>query len=187
MQYIAGTPDILPPALFADMGRYRYKVFVGKLGWQLQCRDELEYDEFDRDDTVYVVAQDEEGHVTGTARLLPTTRPYLLAKAFRSLWGGNELPESDRVWELSRFAAVDFKSAASPEMQASASHARDLFRRAVSVAREQGAGTLITVSPIGMERLLRASGFHSVRAGAPALHGGWPIVALKIDCEDIED
>ncbi|MEK8034743.1 acyl-homoserine-lactone synthase [Ideonella sp. DXS29W] len=187
MQYFAGTPHVLPPALLADMGRYRYRVFVGKLGWPLQCDGDLEYDEFDREDTVYVVAQDPEGVVTGTARLLPTTRPYLLQKAFRNLWGGNELPDCHTVWELSRFAAVDFRSSASSEVQASAGHARDLFRKAVSLARRQGAKTLITVSPIGMERLLRASGFSSMRAGAPTMCCGVPIVALKIDCEDIEE
>jgi acyl homoserine lactone synthase len=180
VRFTTGTPSVLPPALMADMARYRHKVFVGKLGWQLQCKDELEYDEFDRDDTVYVVAQDDNDDVVGTARLLPTMRPYLLAKVFPRLWGNGQLPSSPEIWELSRFAAIDFSSASSNSIRASSSRAADLMRIAASVAKSRGAKELISISPVAIERLLRTNGFTAHRAGTPQLVDGHPLVACLI-------
>ena len=91
------------------------KVFVERFGWALHTKNGMESDQFDRQDTVYVVAQDDRGHVSGCARLLPTTRPYLLGEAFPQLLNGLAPPCSPDVWELSRFAAVDLnKQAATP-------------------------------------------------------------------------
>ena len=92
MRITSGCSAELRPPLMTRMARYRHRVFVEKLGWQLHCRDALELDQFDRDDTVYVIAQNEDGEVIGTARLLPTTRPYLLAEVFPQLLNGAPAP-----------------------------------------------------------------------------------------------
>lgn len=44
----------------------------------------------------------------------------------------------------------------------------------------------VTVSPLGMERLLRANGFRSTRAGSPVWRGKDLIVALIIVLDDLE-
>ena len=56
---------------------------------------------------VYVVGE-EAGRVVGCARLLPTTRPYLLGEVCPQLLNGMPPPSSPEIWELSRFAALDF-------------------------------------------------------------------------------
>ena len=45
--------------------------------------------------------------------MLPTTRPYLLDEVFPHLLHGIAPPHSPDVWELSRFAAMDFSVQAS--------------------------------------------------------------------------
>jgi acyl homoserine lactone synthase len=181
---VAGTKEQLPPRLMEAVGRYRRKVFVDRLGWPLRSDGEIEMDEFDGPNAVYVSSQDEHGHLNGVARLLPTTIPYLLKEVFPSLWYGSDLPHSPETWELSRFAAVDFDTPASFANQASAKHAASLFRQVARVARTLGARRLVTVSPLGMERLLRINGFHSSRAGLPTKHGRNHVVALAIDVVD---
>jgi acyl homoserine lactone synthase len=185
MLCVTGRREELPPHLMEDVGRYRYKVFVSYLGWPLHCPNDVEADEFDAPGAVYVFSQDKQGHVNGVARLLPTTAPYLLGKVFPSLWAGPDLPNSPDVWELSRFAAVDFDASASRN-QASATHAVSLFRKVASVARERGARKLVTVSPVGMERLLRNNGFRSSRAGLPTQWNREYVIALIIDLFDEE-
>ena len=108
MRFIAGRSADLPPQLMRGVASYRHSVFVQKLGWQLACEENLEYDQFDRADTVYMVAQNTHGDIIGTARLLPTSSPYLLGDVFPQLLNGLPIPKTDEVWELSRFAAVDF-------------------------------------------------------------------------------
>lgn len=184
MQLVVGTPDVLPSALCAGMARYRYKVFVEKLGWSLQCSDGVELDEFDRSETVYIIAQDEQGLVVGTARLLPTTQPYLFSTAFRSLWGSGELPNSPDVWELSRFSAFDHQARQDKSgLQFGSTLAAVLLNKCLECARQLGAKSVVTVSPVGAQRLLARAGFGFQRTASPQLIGGEYLVGLVISCE----
>jgi len=186
VQFISGLPANLQPEMMTGVARYRHKVFVETLGWKLQCESGLEYDQFDRDDTVYVVAQNEHQEIIGTARLLPTIRPYLLGEVFPQLMNGLPVPASDEVWELSRFAALDFKAAATSALaQFSSPIATGLLRTSLAQAASLGAKHLITVSPLGIERLLRKAGFNAHRAGPPMLVDGSPIFACWIDVEHV--
>ncbi len=179
-QYSTGTRQQLSPQLFKQMGHYRREVFINQLGWELNVVNDMELDEFDGPDAVYVCSHDDDGQVSGVARLLPTTAPYLLKKVFRKLWGGTQLPNDSQIWELSRFAAVDFDACSSISNQASARHAVSLFQQVVRISAENGARTLITVSPVGMERLLRVNRFQATRAGRPLMIDGEVLVALCI-------
>ena len=183
MQIVSGEPTVLRPELMREMARYRHKVFVEKLGWQLQCENSLEYDQFDRDDTVYVVARNDAAEVIGTARLLPTTRPYLLGEVFPQLLHGETPPCSSDVWELSRFAAVDFTAGAgsgSALEQFSSPIMRNLLQTSMACAAARGAKRFITVSPLGVERLLRRLGFQAHRMAPPIIVDGHPIFACSI-------
>lgn len=186
MLCVAGRRNELPPRLVEDIGRYRHKVFVSHLGWGLRTSGDIELDEFDGPDAVYVSSRDELGMINGVARLLPTTEPYLLEKVFPSLWDGADLPRSHDIWELSRFAAVDFNAATSLAHQASAKQAISFFRHVVKVARDRGAHVLVTVSPVGMERFLRANGFRARRAGPTMKCEGDHIVSLVMDLAQLD-
>ncbi|SCK35394.1 N-acyl-L-homoserine lactone synthetase [Variovorax sp. HW608] len=108
MEIITGTADSLPAGVHTALARYRHRVFVEMLGWRLASRDGMELDQFDRPDTLYVVARRHHGEIMGMARLLATDRPYLLGEIFPQLLGEVPPPRTPAVWELSRFAAVDF-------------------------------------------------------------------------------
>lgn len=184
MNIVTGTPADLSLEIMAGVARYRHKVFVEKLGWQLRCENALEYDQFDRDDTVYVVAHNAAHEVVGTARLLPTTRPYLLGEVFPHLLHGVEPPHSPEVWELSRFAAVDFSVQGSSALaQFSSPIAVGLLQASLECAARHGAKRFITVSPLGVERLLRIAGFRAHRLAPPTIVDGNPVFACSISCE----
>ncbi|SFH02482.1 N-acyl-L-homoserine lactone synthetase [Duganella sp. CF458] len=185
MNVTAGTAGGgLSKQLFSEMGCYRNKVFVETLGWDLQLQDGQELDQFDRPDTLYVVSQDDDGRVNGCARLLPTNRPYLLGEVFPQLMNGQPVPCSADVWELSRFASVDFAAGTvTPLSQFSASVAAQLLHESIRYAAAHGAKRLITVSPIGIERLLRRTGVHAHRAGPPMIVNGHPIFACWIEID----
>jgi N-acyl-L-homoserine lactone synthetase len=180
LQFSTGTRQQLPPQLFEQMGHYRREVFINRLGWELNTINGIELDEFDGPDAVYVCSHDEEDNVTGVARLLPTTGPYLMEKVFPELWAGNKLPHDKQIWELSRFAMVE-NAKSEGVHQASAVGASTLLRQVIHTAKSNGAGSLITVSPVGMERLLRLNGFDVRRAGAPKFHQESFIVALHLN------
>lgn len=86
MYITTGTRLTLPTELWQALLLYRYRVFVEKLGWHLDCAVGEELDQFDRDDTVYVIAR-QGPHIVGVARLLPThTNPICSRKCSPRCW-----------------------------------------------------------------------------------------------------
>ncbi len=59
--------------------------------------------------------------------------------------------------------------------------APNILKKAAECAASKGAKRLITVSPIGVERLIRRAGFHAHRAGPPMIVDGDPIFACWIE------
>lgn len=189
MHITARPAAALPAPLLAALWRYRYRVFVEMLGWPLDCEPGCECDQFDRADTIHVIAQADaraDAPIVGYARLLPTDRPYLLADVFPQLLGALPAPASSEIWELSRFAAVDLDvghhGAARPASRFSSAAAVALIDAALKWAAARGVRRLITTSPLGVERLLRAAGYHASRAAEPQrIDNDW-LFACWIEC-----
>ncbi len=108
MQIAAYTDAALTHSNRRAMARYRYRVFVGQLGWDLPVPVDCDQDQFDNPHTRHLIAYDRE-EVVGYARLLPTTQPYLLQTLFPELLNGMGAPVDEGVWELSRYAATDLR------------------------------------------------------------------------------
>jgi acyl homoserine lactone synthase len=175
----------LPDDLDASLAQYRHQVFVEQLGWALPCTQSgFERDQYDRHDTIYVVARDDSGAICGCARLLPTTRPYLLREIFPFLLAADmPAPESQDVWELSRFAASTGEF-----VDESASWAvRPMLASVVECAAKLGAKQLIGVTFLSMERLFRRIGVHAHRAGHAQRIDDRMVVAcwIDIDCQTL--
>ena len=173
----------LPEDLDAALAHYRHRIFIEQLGWRLPCADgRFERDQYDRDDTVYVVAHDESGSICGCARLLPTTEPYLLQELFPSLLAdGIEPPKAAAVWELSRFAAGTSDGMAGEDTGAWA--VRPMLAAVVECAAKRGVRQLIGVTFLSMERLFRRIGVHAHRAGPAQRVDGRMVVACWIDLD----
>ncbi|WP_416457053.1 acyl-homoserine-lactone synthase [Pseudomonas sp. LFS022] len=182
MQTFVHEAGRLPAHIAAELGSYRYRVFVEQLGWQLPSEDEkFERDQYDRDDTVYVLGRDANGEICGCARLLPTTRPYLLQEVFPHLLADEHpAPRSAHVWELSRFAATPEEGADAGSLAWSV---RPMLAAAVECAARRGARQLIGVTFCSIERLFRRIGVHAHRAGAPVSIDGRMVVACWIDID----
>jgi len=163
------------------LSRYRHRVFVDRLGWdipQTGYSDGGERDQFDRHDTVYVIRRDTDGTITGCARLLPTVAPYLLEKVFPELFESAEIPKSRLVWEMSRLAVESGGSSAQ-----FMSGVREIFRAAVVYGRERKVERFVSVSFLAMERLLRRLGIHAHRAGPPKIVDGVPVIAFWVELD----
>lgn len=94
--------------------RLRRKIFIERLGWDLPCKDGLEFDEFDTPAAQYVLVVDDNDKVRGVSRLNTTVNSYMIEKNW-SDWLDIVPPRSDRVWEATRFGVdeqLDAKSRA---------------------------------------------------------------------------
>lgn len=185
MHIVAGTANNLSTSAFSAMAHYRYRVFVEKLGWKLANDGITELDQFDRADTLYVMARERNARLRGVARLLPTDRPYLLSDVFPDLLDGHAPPRSAKVWELSRFAVIDLDAsdAATQEPGGAPGRALALLDVVMRLAAFGGADELITVSPLGVERILRRAGIVAHRMGRPVCLNQLLVYACRIEIE----
>jgi acyl homoserine lactone synthase len=188
-RFVSGRRSQLPEALFHDLCRYRHEIFVQTLGWNLPPRGEkdLELDEFDGDDAVYVIALRDDGAICGTARLLPTTRPYLLEMLFPEL--KQALPgRSPAVWELSRLAASTSDARVAgltfePLNRTRVELSSALLAETVHVARSLGARTLIGAVSRPLVRRLRQLGVNTQRLGPGRIFDAAIAMPCSIDLE----
>lgn len=95
--------DLYGEALEA-MYAMRYHVAVNELGWTIpNMGTGRDKDAYDRPDTVYFLEYDDAGQIIATARLNPTTKPHLMTDIFSKLCEFEGVPQSDLIYEYSRF------------------------------------------------------------------------------------
>lgn len=180
---VTGSTAQLPTGVESALASYRHKVFIEALQWPLPDMDGFERDQFDRDDTLYVVARELDGEVCGCARLLPTTRAYLLGEVFPEMMNGAPVPCASDVWELSRFATMPVGTSAPLPREETQMRRRQLLGAVVQAALARGATRLILVTVSGVERLMRNLGVHAHRAGPPRAIDGKPTLALWLELD----
>lgn len=99
--------DEINSGLLASMHTLRHEVFHNELKWSYGLRlfANMEFDEYDRPDTYYIVRTNDEGVVDATCRLIPTTTRYMIADHYPDSVAKIPLPQSEKIWEMSRFCA----------------------------------------------------------------------------------
>ena len=155
-------------------------MFVDGLGWDLPVLDDCEFDEFDRKDVFYVLAEGGEGKVEAFARLMPTTGGYLLKK-FSYLWPGCVFHEGEGVWEVSRFSALSDRKVSSFRGALACMPSGVFMKKVIDISWRMGVSSLVSMSSVNMERLLRINGVSSRRMGEPVHYKGDMVVPLLID------
>lgn len=167
----------MPLRMRRAIARYRHRVFVQSLQWQLPAEDEHEQDEFDTAGAMHIVAHVEDCAVIGYVRLLPTTQPYLLATHFRHLLDGNRPPSVPTVWELSRFAASKGLGVAEQTRVG-----KRVLLEAVRFVMARGCQRLVFCTTVSIERLAQCWGVDIRRLGPPQPSAGGLLLAACIEC-----
>lgn len=166
------------------MYKLRYEVFAKKLGWDVETVNEMEMDHYDDLPSVaYVLAKAPDGQVDACWRILPTTGPYMLRDTFPELLHGQQAPEADDCWELSRFAV-----ATSPSSTANGTFgplSKALMVESARFATARGINRYVTVTTPIMERMLKHQGLHIHRIGPAIKIGIAAAVACVIEVDEI--
>lgn len=142
----------------------RKKVFIDRLDWNLVSRNGEERDEFDTDDTIYLVVEDDKTNkIKSSLRLNPTTKPHLMSELFPHLCAEG-VPTGETVWEISRYCY-------NPDYTRPADRARAFY--------EILAGVMETSVLYGWEKLTFVIGMalmpHCIRCGWDIMPIGLPV------------
>lgn len=182
------TPDCY--AEFSDeleqMHRLRYRVFRDRLDWDVSFSGGYEVDPFDALRPHYLLLRAPTGCIDGCVRLLPTTGPTMLRDSFCALLADRSAPEDPRVWESSRFA-LDLPPSA-PKQAGIAIGTYELFAGMVEFGLSRGLRSIVTVTDLRIERILRRAGWPLERLSDPQTIGNTRAVAgyLDVSTESLE-
>jgi acyl-homoserine lactone synthase len=90
--------------LIHAMHEMRYRIVVEEWGWYIPgIREGYDKDQFDTDETVYVLVLSRDGGVLASSRINPTTRPHMMSELFADYCDLQPYPVGTDVWECSRF------------------------------------------------------------------------------------
>jgi acyl homoserine lactone synthase len=159
------------------MHQLRAKIFKERMGWNIPIISDMEIDEFDLLDPYYMMISGPDKILCGCWRLLPTSGPYMLKNIFPELLHGHSIPESSKVWELSRFAIMSDVS----RSFGFAGIAMEAMREIVAFGDRMGIERYVTVTTTAIERMLRHSRITVRRFGPPIRVDAENVVALEID------
>ncbi len=153
----------------------RKAVFVDLLHWDVPVLDDrFEIDQFDDEHAIYLVVTDRAGGHLASARLLPTTRPHILADLYAPLCDG-DVPQGPGIYEVTRFCL---------DRHIDARTRRTARDRLVMAIAEYGLAHGITlytgVAEAGWLEQILAFGWRAWPLGLPRRIGGRRIGALAI-------
>lgn len=152
----------------AEMHRQRKRVFVDRCGWSIPTVQDMEIDQYDRDDTIYLISKSAPRTIEASLRLLPTEKPHLLSDVFSAACDGPP-PRGPSVWEISRFCI-------SPEVRSR--------RERAGVVPRFVCGVIETALLFGVELVT----FATHQALLPlVLDCGWKVIALGRPIPDGND
>lgn len=146
-----------------EMFKLRDETFKNRLGWEVNSKDGLEIDDFDRLHPSYITMSNTQGNVIGCWRALPTQGSYMLKNTFPELLRGEEVPSHPSVWEISRFAIT--KNRPNNNQKMVSSDTAQLVKSFYTFAKQNNITDYVLVTTVACERILRQLGVTMRRMG----------------------
>lgn len=145
-------------SMFAD----RKRLFVDLFGWDVPVIDgKFEIDQFDTEQTVYIISADTAGTHEASLRLMPTTMPHMLQDLFGYLCPGG-VPTGPTTWEGTRLCLPQRHGAARRRELRNA-----LISAMVDFAIARGIERLTGVLPDTFRKEVLAMGWAAEPLGPP--------------------
>jgi acyl-homoserine lactone synthase len=171
-----GNPEPCGHRTLKAMFEDRKSVFVDLLKWNVPVLDgRFEIDQFDDEHATYLIIADEEGDHLGSARLLPTTRPHILAGLFPDLCAAPP-PSGHEIFEITRFCLSRRVNAASRRRTRN-----QLVTALAWHALETGIRTYTGVAELGWLQQILAFGWDCRPLGVPLRADCGTLGALAIE------
>lgn len=169
--------DKIDTSTLNEMYTLRARVFKGKKRWDVQIKDNKEIDTYDALNPYYMIIRKKVSfELIGCWRILYTTGPYMLKDIFPDLLHGCSAPSDDKTLELSRFIVCSD----APNNSKLSIITLKAIQSLVVFATTLNVSRLVTVTTVGVERMLIRSGISIARLGPPLQIGVEKTVALYI-------
>jgi N-acyl-L-homoserine lactone synthetase len=163
--------------LLDQMHRDRKRVFVDWLKWDVPVVGDMEIDQYDTDDAVYLLDVDPDtGTHIASIRLLPCSVPTLMAEHFADMVQ-SPVPNDDSAWEMTRLCAnPDIK-----DKLVQWTGRKNITVAAIEFALMRGIKQLIFVTHASWVPTILSVGWDIELLGLPRKDGNESIAAMRIN------
>lgn len=184
IEIFSGLERHFRPQALAPMFQLRKRVFHDMLGWDVTVRGDIEIDQYDDINPIYVLSYTPgTRHLRGALRLLPTLGPNMLDDTFPVLLGERQAIRKPDVWESSRFCIDPDISQDRASNQVTVA-AAELMCAVGELGLASGISEIVTVTDIFLERMFRRMGCPGGRIGDPRKIGSVHAVAIGWEVND---
>lgn len=184
IEIFSGLERHFRPHALAPMFQLRKRVFHDLLGWDVTVRGDIEIDQYDDVNPIYVLSYTPgTRHLRGALRLLPTLGPNMLDDTFPSLLGERPAIRRTDIWESSRFCIDPEISQDRASNQVTVA-AAELMCAVGELGLASGIRQIVTVTDVFLERMFRRMGCPGIRIGEPQKIGSVHAVAVGWDVND---
>jgi acyl-homoserine lactone synthase len=156
----------------------RHRIYIEELRWKgLTPRsDGHEYDQFDFDDTVYLLGL-EEDRVVGGLRLVPTTGPHLIADVFSRFASDRGVPRAADIAEWTRVFVVPERR----EEHGGSKVGSTVIAAMIDYGLQEGlSGISVLMNTFWLPKFLKY-GWRVRPLGLPDVHDEEWLIAVQID------
>ena len=132
----------------------RKKTFKDRLDWAVKCQNNMEFDEYDNENTQYIFGVKDETLIC-SVRFIETRHPNMITHTFYSFFDDFKMPEGNFI-ESSRFF-VD-KERAAEFLGKGVSVTHHLFLAMINYARKHGYDGILTIVSHAMMLIIKGQG-----------------------------
>lgn len=168
-----------------DMHRVRTKIFRDRMGWDVDVNAmELEVDDYDIPETIYILHFDTLGQVTGTWRFLFTDQPSMIRTIWPHYCESLPVPFSDCMIETSRFGVhSETQNSADRQRQVNFATA-EMIVALIETCILCGITDMYTLYNVKIKRLLERIGFKPYEVSDIIDLEGEPTVTARFKMDD---
>lgn len=163
-----------------DMHRVRTKIFRDRMGWDVDVNAmELEVDDYDLPETIYILHIDQNEKVTGTWRFLTTDQPSMIRNIWPHYTQSLPVPLSSTMCETSRFGVhSETENRGERQKQVNLATA-EMIVALIDACMLCGITDMYTLYNIKIKRLLERIGFKPAEVSAIIDLEGEPTVTAR--------
>ena len=139
--------------------RLRTKVFSEIMGWDVDIHEgDIESDQFDRPDTVYVSSHNSNDEILGCCRVLKCNTPFMVKEIWPEYLKTISIPNSSSLAELSRFAVYANNQTRTGTSKIVSKVTAELFYGVTTLCMGLGVSHIYAMHDIRVQRVVRGIG-----------------------------
>lgn len=154
-----------------SMYRLRYKVFFEKKNWKVNHQNNIEKDEYDENNTYYLIYKDAKGIVRGCIRFIEMIHPCMFDTCFSEALPDLHEFKRPGYWETSRFA-VDTTLDENYLLETQGVVSKNIMYGLMKFGLEsKKVETYITLTYPSVKRLIKKNGLYTYDIKETIFHG----------------